>query len=331
METVFWAIWKAAEPSLPSEVTAAFPYMVTGALARRQGTPLRHSDIDAWLIPGLAALGVHTELMALPAEGTLSRLSEQGDALPVFAFSHPIEQELPESEEDWNTGDLPAEAPDPTIVTQGLAVRQEKNEAQTVHWRETERQEETGSWEDFRERFSHALHVRKAERKGSRRDILNAACLRWLAYSDAFPDRVPTSGEADAFIRAQAAVFLHSIVGKRRDRVSNCLRRAAEAYEQGDVTQGIEFLRLAALQALALPAVVQAALLSDPTLYSLSDIERRELVYLARAGTRDLKALAARRLTYEADHSEVSQTLNQLRYDSDAWVRAAASPFSVVA
>jgi hypothetical protein len=84
-------------------------------------------------------------------------------------------------------------------------------------------------------------------------------------------------------------------------------------------------LREAVFLDLRLPAVVQCALLSPPAT-PLTDVERRELIYLARAGTRDLKALAARRLAPERPQPDVCRTLEQLAYDADAWVRAAAKP-----
>ena len=54
----------------------------------------------------------------------------------------------------------------------------------------------------------------------------------------------------------------------------------------------------------------------------LSDAERRDLIYLARAGTRDLKILAAYRLWHEREQPDAAHTLEQLRYNADAWVRA---------
>ncbi|HLV81971.1 MAG TPA: hypothetical protein VKT32_16905, partial [Chthonomonadaceae bacterium] len=72
------------------------------------------------------------------------------------------------------------------------------------------------------------------------------------------------------------------------------------------------------------PAVAQEALLSPPA-EPLSDIARRELIYLARAGTRDIKVLAARRLQPEKRHADARSTLEQLAYDLDPWVRAVVS------
>ena len=86
--------------------------------------------------------------------------------------------------------------------------------------------------------------------------------------------------------------------------------------------QGLHYLRVAVIEALTLPVAIQNALLSDPKVTGLSDPERRELIYLARAGTRDLKILAARRLAGEIHYPDAQNTLNQLRYDSDPWVRA---------
>ncbi|HLK57146.1 MAG TPA: hypothetical protein VKU00_11305 [Chthonomonadaceae bacterium] len=320
METEFWAVWEAARPLFASDATDAFRQAMTGGLSRRRGTPLTHADLPAWLVPGLAALGVEAELFPLPEEAPL-RSPLRGSALPVFAFSGPIEPppvEMGEGAPPEENGDVP----EVMIVRQGIWLPTVLGRSGPFRWSDRGGKEASGTWERFRARFSHALSVRKAARRGRRREHLQAAWLRWLAYSDAYPERVPTDRKADAPVRALAADFLHKVAGQQRDRVSNRLRWAAEAYAQGDVLLGIAFLRSAALQ--ALPAGVQAALLSDPQITALSEIERRELIYLARAGRRDLKVLAARRLVGDRRHPEVQSTLQQLLHDPDPWVRAAS-------
>ena len=322
MEVEFRAVWEAAERSLTSEATPAFWQLVMGGLARRHDAPRTYADLHSWLIPGLKAFGIQSELLPLAAHNTPHGTPLSTIFRPLFAFSEPIQPFS--SEEDPLPGTMPIEIPEPILTHQGLWLRPAKTSTSLLHWRETDGTEEAGTWETLQRRYSHYLLMHKSARKGLRRDHIQAACMRWLAYSDAYPGRIPTNSQQDAPQVALSASFLNSVAGKQRDRASNRLRWAAEAYEHGEVAQGIELLRMAVLHTLGLPAALQAALLSDPIRFSLSEIERRELIYLARAGTRDLKVLAARRLTAEQRYSDVRNTLIQLRYDPDPWVRTAS-------
>jgi hypothetical protein len=202
-------------------------------------------------------------------------------------------------------------------------------EGQEIRWREAEGEEMRASVAAFCGLFTHALILRRAQRKGQRRANIQAALRRWIAFAAAYPERIPTTGPDDAPVRAYAADFLREIIGKKRDPVANRLRRAAEAFAAADIESALFSLRTAVLLDLHLPALAQRALLSPPS-QPLTDVERREMVYLARAGTRDMKALAARRLETERGHSEADSTLEQLGYDPDDWVRAAARSSNAV-
>jgi hypothetical protein len=101
------------------------------------------------------------------------------------------------------------------------------------------------------------------------------------------------------------------------------MRRAAEAVEAGALSEAMNLLREGVLRELCLPTPIQSALLRDPS-EPLSAIERQELIYLARAGTPEMKTLAGRRLQAERGRREVLRTLQQLCYDAHAWVRASA-------
>ena len=70
-----------------------------------------------------------------------------------------------------------------------------------------------------------------------------------------------------------------------------------------------------------LPLDLENVLLAPPD-NILTDSERRELIYLCRAGVRDLKILAAHRLYHEREYPDARSALEQLRYDGEAWVRA---------
>ena len=169
---------------------------------------------------------------------------------------------------------------------------------------------------------------RKSSPRLRRRQGVRAALLRWLAYSAAFPNRVPTAAEKDAPIRAASAAFLREITGASGGGpVATRLRRAARLFDATPSDSTLDearlFLREAVLLELQLPLIVQNALLTSPDL-PLSDIARRELIYMARAGTRDVKTLAARRLAGERHHPDAHSTLEQLAADAHPWVRAAA-------
>jgi len=56
----------------------------------------------------------------------------------------------------------------------------------------------------------------------------------------------------------------------------------------------------------------------------LTDLERRDLIYLARSGPPMLKVLAADRLRAERSRNDAKHTLEQLQFDPNFWVRMAA-------
>ena len=319
-EQGLWSIGEAARGLLAPDLPAAFLAGMTGGAVHASGEPPTFTDLQSLVIPGLASLGVCAELMPLPEEnGALQRLLRErlrrGIPVPVFAFA------ITEST------DALSESRMIPMTRQGLIVRIEA-EGGPVVWREADGEEKQAELEGLRAAFSHLLRVRREARKGPkvrRRAGIQAALLRWLAFADAFPERAPRADAGNARQREVAAAFLREVAGKRRDPVAIRLRRAAErfagAQSPGDVQDALHRLREAVLLELRLPAVAQEALLSSPT-KPLSDIARRELIYLARAGTRDIKVLAARRLQPERRHTDALSTLEQLAYDPDAWVRA---------
>jgi hypothetical protein len=178
-----------------------------------------------------------------------------------------------------------------------------------------------------RQRYTHALLLRRHKAKGAIRANRQAALARWVAFEAAFPERVIGVKEADAPERAMAAEFLHLSAGGRHDRASNLLRRAAALLATPDdaesISQAFELLREHLCLTLHLPHAQTHAVLAPPD-SPLSDPQRSELIYLARAATRDLKVLAARRLTHERSHSDAERTLEQLLHDPDPLVRGAA-------
>jgi len=366
-EQGLWSLAEAVQGLLAPGLSAAFVSGMTGGAIRATGEAPTFTDVQALLLPGLATLGVHAELLPLPEEDSaLRRLFQErlrrGIPVPVLAFAltdalsesrmaadssdDTDKSRLSMSSSSPPTGDASfvrerqEEGPDPcssvssVIVTelgpvthQGWVVGIEaKDEA--IVWREAEGTEKQMAIEGLRAAFSHLLRVRREESKGGRRAGIQAALLRWLAFADAFPERLPGANPDDARRLEEAAAFLREVAGNKRDPVAVRLRRAAarftEAHSPGDVQDALHRLREAILLDLRLPAVAQAALLSSAT-EPLSDIARRELIYLARAGTRDIKVLAARRLQPERRHADARSTLEQLAYDPDPWVRAIVS------
>ncbi len=148
-------------------------------------------------------------------------------------------------------------------------------------------------------------------------------------------------------VRRTGAAFLTRLAGKKRSRYANLLRRAAELYEQeaaahweparariqsagsmvsNETRNTVETARYIAEEAallvaeavytgLKLPPVVVGALLEDPH-ELLAGVALNEVIYLARAGARPLRELAARRLAGSDNSSAVSALIQNL-YDSD--------------
>jgi hypothetical protein len=332
-------VWEAARALRPPTLSDVFVQGMTGGVARAAKASLTFTELEAMLLPGLLASGVRAELLPLPEEdAALRRLLRErlrrGVPVPVTAFSHAIALPLPgsmaASERIAEDSDAPTvEAAPPIVTRQGLVVALETEGDRQITLRDDRGREKRMASKAFRAAFSHALRLRKAAAQGSRRFHVQAALLRWLAFSEACPDCLPTAAKEDAPVRAAAAAFLREIAGRQRTPVAIRLRRAADRFASARASEDMEGARHALREAvfldLRLPAVVQRALLSSPAT-PLTDVERRELIYLARAGTRDLKVLSARRLAPERPLPDVCGTLEQLAYDADAWVRAAAKP-----
>jgi len=145
-------------------------------------------------------------------------------------------------------------------------------------------------------------------------------------------------------VRLAGAAFLREVAGKQSTRFANLLRRAAERYESeasvweeglalndnnrpvGTILEIVHkagklaeeaalMIGEAALMGLKLPIALGAALLEAPA-EPLPGATLNEIVYLARAGARPLRELAARRLGGTANPAGRS-ALIQLLYDSD--------------
>lgn len=303
-----WALWQAvgarlAEPLPPMQV-----WGLTGLAIHNTDVALNGVALEAMLLPGLAALGLEAELQPLPEDPSelrpLLRAVLRTGSVPLF--SCPSEEAAPVSAQPLITAVAPGARDAVTLQDSAGGVCSLSSTA-------------------LRERGTHLLRLRRGGVKGPPRANRLAAVARWAAFEAAFPECTVSADEPDASAHALAGEFLRLIAGSRRDRGSNLLRRAAAIFDEPwgaeDLMAAFDLLREQTCLALQLPTAQANAILASPE-RPLTDLERRELIYLARAGTRDLKRLAARRLTWEREHSDAERTLEQLLYDPDPLVRA---------
>lgn len=319
-------LWRAAGPLLSTGGSSSFRAGMIGVVAQRIADTPTIEDLVAMWLPGLVALGVRAVLSELPTEEPalltfLSGRPRAGGSLLVFAFDPPPSDSVGMMLESGEDG----APPEPRSLRRvGLVATPQGPDV--VRWHSTAGGVAECAPMELNESFTHTLRLGNAVRRGLRSDNRRAALLRWMAFAGAYPERAPTAGAEDAPIRELASAFLFELAGRSRSPRHLRLRRAAEAFaaarEDGDIAEALAQVREALFLDLGLPAVVQRALLR-PVSELLSGIERHELVYLARAGTREIKVLAAQRLKPERHTPEVRRTLEQLARDAHGWVRAA--------
>lgn len=300
--TDFGIVWKAIENRLPAGPTPMFRLGLAGEIVRGAGKPLLASDITHLLMPGLAALGIEARL--LPWESGGENAARIDTEQILVGFAAPLLFSPPEEINDATP--LPGDT-DPPITAMEVGTKAADAE------------------ETLPSLFSYRLVLQRSETKMRRKESVQAALYRWLAWYAAYPERAPLEADSSDPVAPLAAAFLMEVVGTRRDFVSNRLRYAARCLEAAQIAAAYGWLREAGVAAWQLPAAGAQALLSAPE-HPLSNTLRQELIYLARAGTLPLKTLAARRLTYELHHPDARKTLHQLRFDPSPWVRVAARP-----
>jgi hypothetical protein len=340
--TDHWSVWKAARRLLSPELTPHLLHGLTGGAIRRHDDALIYNDLTEWIAPGLATLDIRVEPLPLPHDkaecaALLRACLLRGRTVPVLLYgeretaatlpaaSLPMEIEAEEEGETEGEEGIAAEAP---LLRQRLALEavQGLDEIRVVD--EAGRRQTVGvSW--LLAGTAVALRLTRRPHQGTRRAGLRAALRRWAVFSAACPERLITPYAEDEPRRTLAAAFLREAAGMRGDRARGLLRRAADGLERAiwpeDIQDAFDYIRASVCLEFRLTPTEQDALISPPT-HLLSDIERRELIYLARAGVRDLRVLAARRLATEQGHDDARRTLEQLRYDPDTWVRAVCIP-----
>jgi hypothetical protein len=340
----FWSVWAAARRLLSAETPAYLLHGLTGGAIRRYDDPLVYNDLAEWVAPGLAALDIGVVVTPLPADkaecaALLRACVRGGRTAPVLLFGDGTSAD--EAEEETSAG-VPVSGEDELekvgleeagktgIAAEAPLLRQRLILEAVVGLDEMRVVDETGqrltvgvSW--LLSGMAVVVRLVRKTHRGTQRAGLRSAIRRWAVFAAACPERLVTPYQEDAPLRALAVEFLRHSAGTRGDRVRGMLRRAADGLENAvweeDVQDAFDYLRAAVCLEFRLTPTELNALISPPT-HLLSDIERRELIYLARAGVRDLRVFATRRLTTERGHDDANRTLEQLRYDPDAWVRA---------
>lgn len=333
----FWSVWQATERLIPARLSRAFLRGITGGALRSSFSPLLHSDLPCWLIPGLAACGIQAELVPFSedAAASVQWLHEQlrrRTPIPLFAFAVPpsnVEEEKasPVTNKSKHardfTDNIKAPDVDTELTAQALVVAIEMSELLLT----LQSQDGTLQSLPISEAFASYTHSLTLQRGSFRRERgLNRqqAIRSWTLFACAFPDRIIGSGAEDANHRALAGEFWRLLAGKERSALATRLRSIAKQFEHAthpkDIASALEVLYQLACASYDLPPKVDNALRA-PTNAVLTEMERRELIYLCRAGTRDLKILAAHRLHFEREYPDARATLQQLQYDAEAWVR----------
>ena len=351
-------VWRAIAPLAGDEVSASSARSsarwlptslelrdgMTGVLAQRSGVALRASDLTHWLLPNLPWCGFEGELIALPStesEGMvlLRKRTARGHRATLFAFDGPYTPEggadLSDLRYERSTGDgLQTVNPDPQISDQAVLLSLQRGEC-VLEGRNRGGGEKNAAppgieavpYGQLVGRYSHLLGFKRATSRGRRTAQIEAAVRHWTLFATACPSRFVRASVEDRVRRERAGVFWRTLAGGGHTPVSRRLHRLAGLLEKGtspdDIQQGLDLLLELACLPLMLPPLVEEALRA-PRNQILTDIERRELIYLARAGTRDLRILAVARLRPEREFPEVRSTLAQLAYDVDPWVREAA-------
>ncbi|MDE2125000.1 MAG: hypothetical protein KGJ62_00225 [Armatimonadetes bacterium] len=318
-----WSLDQAAQSLIGRQETGVWRWGFTGRCLLRPGYPLHATDILRLLAPGLAALGAEVRFEEMPCrtarlETALHRLRQRGRSITLLRFES----------ERTGSGDPLDEDPEirngRNLVRCGLLT----GEALVLsHGSEAAWQCVTAPCDapvnlagaNLRRSFTHFAWFVRSRHRGVRRNAVRLALLRWLAFLCARPDR--------SRIGSGAAAFLLAAAGHRRDRPAQLLRSAAQrlgsAQSQAEIAAGLAFLREGVIRDLRLPALAQSALL-QPHDTELTPLQRREMIYLARAGTPDIRVICAQRLAPEWRHSDVLATLSSLQETGDLWLKQAA-------
>jgi hypothetical protein len=327
-----WPLNAAVAPLLPAGTTDEFFLGMLGVLLQSSSVPVIYADLRALVVPGLATFGIDAEVVSTPEEAdglaALVHALPQSGGVPFYQFAgEPFQEDVqnedaePMGEPDTDAAAHLAEQDLSRTLERAGLLRELRPDG--VVWQDASGQSHIDSAAALQVTFSRAIRLSRGGARTTRRVSLVAAVQRAVIYSLAFPDRVLTAEEVDADRRKHAAQFLRDAAGKQRDPISLRWRQAGDLMADGRMTIALDRLYDAAIRTFNLPdAVFQ--ILSAPQGASLTNMQRRELVYLARAGNHELKVLAAHRLANDQWSVSVRQTLDQLATAPDPLVRAAA-------
>ncbi|HLH79871.1 MAG TPA: hypothetical protein VKV29_06255 [Chthonomonas sp.] len=321
-ETRWPAVWKAARRLLPQQVPPAVWAGLTGEVALKADADLLFEDVALGLLPGLAGLGLEGRLTVLPKPYTLAKLHRHLGQRPkvLLGFGMGTEPDPPlypeEVQGSAETSHSPLPSADAPLLTQICLSKAPSAPMPEV-------QDVKGALDTAA--FLLLLSLRRTTQKGRLSRHLQEALQRYAAFILAFPHRLPRATPHDLPIRYRAAAFLRELAGQKRHRMANRLRWAAQLLSEGHAEEEIDAAYTLIVEAACLsfhvPREVEMALaLSAQS--PLSQVQRHELIYLSRAGTPELRTLAAARLVREADLPQVQATLRALQFDPDPRVRA---------
>ncbi|HLV80832.1 MAG TPA: hypothetical protein VKT32_11145, partial [Chthonomonadaceae bacterium] len=265
-----WSIGQAVSGWLAPGLSTAFVSGMTGGVIRASGDTPTFTDLQSLVIPGLASLGIHAELLPFPQENQrLQRLLRErllrGVPVPVLAFESPDSlSESPISTENTEDTDKPSLPSFPPLQATEISAERRKEEGDesvssgiqtasgqglivqigaeggTIIRQEADGAETQTALEGLHAVFTHLLRIRKEERRGRRWAGIQAALMRWLAFAEAYPQRLPGADESDAHRLAEAAAFLLEAAGRKRDPVAIRLRRAAARFAEARSPAGVQ-------------------------------------------------------------------------------------------
>jgi hypothetical protein len=308
----YWNLLTAVSDRIAARFGEAMREGIIGAPLILPGD-CRLSDLELMVLPGLRLFGLDARLTTAADPESLARSGQcHGRPTAFFGLSalptHPADDEDIQPEPGY---------PDPLIVKCAVVASEGVRSLRRVHWLVSPGAEPVLS---LPEAAAWALvSTRKRRPAGRSFDHTTGVLMRWSAFAAASPERVIT-GRNTAQLEAMAA-FLTQCCGRSRAPWATRLRRAADAFGVGDVGGAMDSVRDAGLMRLGLAAAARNALLSSGPLLGTA---KRELIYLVRAGTDELKALAAQRLLADVVSHDIRLTLQQLAHSPNAWLRAIA-------
>ena len=326
-----WPIASIAQPLLRTRLSDLTFQGMIGALFRSATVSAIYADLGALTIPGLRDAGIEASISALSGDGDhQAALLRRGRAI-VYGFAEEPFEEV-EDEDSREEGQLETQADSVTpklveidracmLTEAGLISGWTDSH---VTWQDDRGRSHSEPTAAFCARFIRMLELSPGGTPATRRVALTAAVRRATVFALAYPDRFLTDSDADAGLRARAGDFLFEAAGRQQDTLSRRWRASGAFFQACRASAALNQLYDATLRTLNLPDSLYHALAS-PHDERLTDLQLRELIYLARAGTRDLKVLAAYRLSSERSASGVSSTLHQLETSPDPLVRAAAT------